>query len=264
MRFFETIYVLPPLSIIDTLPAPSSVWAPARESNKREFKVRCPSIEPNKLGNLNLMTRQFERIPVQDMTTLNWLAISSFHHKITGIQTEKYDVADSRNYWSRRWWIHCPEPRNGHNDPRWNLSRSYSQSKRGDLFVSWWVPYEDTQPSCHDYFWCRPCLNFLGWRTPSSRRKRTGVCKSSLVICCPMMDSNFCSFRFESRLYRRSFGVKIRGSKPEKLGKNLLTRRFTSAVAVKIPSKITTVVTGAVIVVLSHLLTRVCGSVGVV
>ena len=33
--------------------------------------VRAPVVEQNKLGNLNLMTRQFERIPGQDMTTLN-------------------------------------------------------------------------------------------------------------------------------------------------------------------------------------------------
>ena len=35
------------------------------------------------------------------------------------------------------------------------------------------------------------------------------------------MESNFELFRFESRLCRRSFGVKIRGSKPEKLGFHL-------------------------------------------
>ena len=32
------------------------------------------------------------------------------------------------------------------------------------------------------------------------------------------MESNFGLFRFEPRLCRRSFRVKIRGSKPEKLG----------------------------------------------
>jgi hypothetical protein len=35
------------------------------------------------------------------------------------------------------------------------------------------------------------------------------------------MESNFDPFHFESRLCRRSFGVKIRGSKPEKLGFHL-------------------------------------------
>jgi hypothetical protein len=35
------------------------------------------------------------------------------------------------------------------------------------------------------------------------------------------MESNFGLFQFESRLYRRSFGVEIRGSKPEKLGFHL-------------------------------------------
>ena len=35
------------------------------------------------------------------------------------------------------------------------------------------------------------------------------------------MESNFGPFHFESRLCRRSFGVKIRGSKPEKLGFHL-------------------------------------------
>ena len=35
------------------------------------------------------------------------------------------------------------------------------------------------------------------------------------------MESNFCLLEFESRLCRRSFGVKIRGAKPEKLGFHL-------------------------------------------
>ena len=35
------------------------------------------------------------------------------------------------------------------------------------------------------------------------------------------MESNFGLFQFESRLCRRSFGVKIRGSKPENLGFHL-------------------------------------------
>jgi hypothetical protein len=35
------------------------------------------------------------------------------------------------------------------------------------------------------------------------------------------MESNIELFWFESRLCRRSFGVKIRGSKPEKLGFDL-------------------------------------------
>ena len=40
-------------------------------------------------------------------------------------------------------------------------------------------------------------------------------------VQCPVMESNFGLFRFESRLCRRSFGVKIQGSKPEKLGFHL-------------------------------------------
>ena len=40
-------------------------------------------------------------------------------------------------------------------------------------------------------------------------------------VRCPRMESNFCRFEFESGLCRPSFGVKIRGSKPEKLGFHL-------------------------------------------
>ncbi len=42
--------------------------------------------------------------------------------------------------------------------------------------------------------------------------------KRGFKVQCPVMESNFELFRFESRLCRRSFGVKIQGSKPEKLG----------------------------------------------
>jgi hypothetical protein len=37
-------------------------------------------------------------------------------------------------------------------------------------------------------------------------------------VQCPVMESNFGLFQFEPQACRRSFGVKIRGSKPEKLG----------------------------------------------
>ena len=40
-------------------------------------------------------------------------------------------------------------------------------------------------------------------------------------VQCPVMESNFDLFLFESRRCRRSFGVKIQGSKPEKLGFHL-------------------------------------------
>jgi hypothetical protein len=42
--------------------------------------------------------------------------------------------------------------------------------------------------------------------------------KRDFKVQCPVLESNFELFQFESQLCRRSFGVKIRGSKPEKLG----------------------------------------------
>ena len=42
--------------------------------------------------------------------------------------------------------------------------------------------------------------------------------KRDFKVQCPVMESNFGFFRFESWMCRRSFGVKIQGSKPEKLG----------------------------------------------
>jgi hypothetical protein len=54
-----------------------------------------------------------------------------------------------------------------------------------------------------------------------------GCCFSLLVVLhgfdvrCPGMESNFGLFQFEPRLCRPSFGVKIRGSKPEKPGFHL-------------------------------------------
>jgi hypothetical protein len=45
--------------------------------------------------------------------------------------------------------------------------------------------------------------------------------KRDFKVQCPVMEWNFGLFRFESRLYRQSFGVKIRGSKPEKPGFHL-------------------------------------------
>jgi hypothetical protein len=40
-------------------------------------------------------------------------------------------------------------------------------------------------------------------------------------VQCPSMESNFGLFQFETRRCRPSFGVKIRGSKPEKPGFHL-------------------------------------------
>jgi hypothetical protein len=42
-------------------------------------------------------------------------------------------------------------------------------------------------------------------------------------VQCPSMESNFGLFRFESRLCRRSFRVKIQGSKTEKPGFHLFS-----------------------------------------
>ena len=57
---------------------------------------------------------------------------------------------------------------------------------------------------------------------PSSVRapvKESNFC--DFKVQCPFMESNFELFQFEPWLCRRSFGVKIRGSKPEKPGFHL-------------------------------------------
>ena len=48
------------------------------------------------------------------------------------------------------------------------------------------------------------------------------------------MESNFELFQFESRRCRRSFGVKIRGAKPEKPGFHLASCNWTAAQALAV------------------------------
>ena len=67
--------------------------------------------------------------------------------------------------------------------------------------------------------------------------------KRSFKVQCPLMESNFEIFQFESRRCRRSFGVKIRGSKLEKLGFHLAscnmqllanyTKYYTAAIFIR-------------------------------